>query len=313
MKVFFILFLLFSSSFLFSEKNQESPRSHKFTLWEGSTNEKQEDKDQKDKEETKKPEENVSLVKELLRKYLSGLQAEYTSGVATVSSYISKKGKNVKVASGEASQEGWKFSENKPESKNWFFFHIIPNYFQQSISIKDFRKNLPEVEVENKETLETVVTDYESGKEQDPLDPNVFDIQMKSSGIELAVGYSQEVRIADELHYSFELLAGISLGEYRTTKIKLGAGTLTDNSFAYLQNWHAGFTFNYFMFDDYVALRLSYYYQSYLNFAFPKKMEFRNPTVSYNEEIRAYERERVYVDSFDLSHSTFRVSIFYIF
>jgi hypothetical protein len=249
----------------------------------------------------------------LFKEYIGGLQAEYTRGEAEVASFIKKGDSQKKVASGKAVQEGWKIGLNKPQKKTDFFFRLNPAFFQQRIDIKDFRKELPRAEVEGKEYLETVVTNFQTRKQVDPITPNVFGIFMQSTGLDLTAGGALNFFDDDLLALSSELIGAVTISEYRKTRITLGRKKVPDTSTAFFESWQWGFTVNAFFKKINSSLRFSVYQQFYRDVDFPKTLEFRNPEVTFNEKKNTYERKRVFVKGFNLSHITYRLTFFYIF
>jgi len=249
----------------------------------------------------------------LFKNYIGGIQAEYTRGEAKVASFIRSGNSEKKVASGRAVQEGWKIALNKPEPETSIFFRLNPTYFQQKIDIKDFRKELPQVKDKDKTYLETVVTDFKSGEKVDPIDPNVFGIFMQSSGLDFAIGGALNIFDDSLLAISSELVGAPTLIEYRVTEITLGDRKLKDNSIAFFESLRWGVTLNIIFKKINTSLRMAFCQQFYQDVDFPKTLEFRNPEVSYNEKINAFERKRVFVKGFNLSHMTFRATLFYIF
>lgn len=254
--------------------------------------------------------EPKSLWWSLAREYLGGLQVEQTWGRARVASFIRDGGSTRKVAAGRADQDGFRVGLFRGQQSTDWFLRFNPAYFEQKISIKDFRRDIPRTEVTGRDNLETVVTDFESGARVDPRDPNVFSIGLKSSGVDLAGGAALGTPLFPEF-ISLEVVGGLTLGERRHSTIDLGSDILRDQTWAFLNSYRVGGALN--LFAGPFCVQISYVYQAYRDVRFPRDVEFRDSRVVYNEKIEAFERPRVYVEGYNLSHQTLRLSAFWQF
>jgi hypothetical protein len=87
-------------------------------------------------------------------------------------------------------------------------------------------------EIAGKENLETVVTEFDSGKKVDPFDPNKFDISLKSSGLDILLGGT--LKFEDTWDYYgpkifINIIFGITPIEYRLSQVDLGKSRVKDN------------------------------------------------------------------------------------
>lgn len=245
-----------------------------------------------------------------------GVMITYFGGRADVSSSVTDDSGNKQViANGNEQHQGYQISFNNPTKQSTFYYAFIPHIVQHNITISDFRENLPTVAVQGKATVPYVVTDFYSGQEVDPLDPNRYTIKLDAGGIDLTGGSSWTVACPQDFRCLLDLgvAAGITLAEYQHIDLHLGRDRVEENRFRALHAYHGSIN-GYLIFPDWnnLFVEFGYMMMRYPQIDIPKKVEFKN-TAKYNEDKNIFERERVFVDRVELDIATFSFSIGVLF
>jgi hypothetical protein len=186
---------------------------------------------------------------------------------------------------------------------------------QHNVTIADFREAIPTVAVEGKQTLPFVVTDFYTGQEVDPLDPNRYTIRLDAGGVDLIGGSSYTFRghFGSRFLLNVGAAVGVTLAEFQHIDLQLGRDRVEENRWRGLHAYQGSLN-GYLLFPDTgnFFMEFGYFYMHYPEVDLPKKVEFKN-TTRYNETKQIFERERVFVESVELNIHTFSLSLGVLF
>ena len=247
---------------------------------------------------------------------MMGIMITAYSGLANVSSSIKDEtGNRHVIASGKQEHHGYQIAFHNPTGQKTLYYTFVPRIMEHTITIADFRETIPTVSVEGKQTLPYIVTDFNTGEEVDPLDPNRYTIRLDSGGVDLMGGssFSFYGDWGERFILNLGISAGITLAEYQRVDLELGRDRVKEERFRIFNAYQGGIN-GYLIFPDMdnVFAAFGYTYMHYPSIGLPKKVEFKN-TMRYNEDKQIFERERVFVDDVELEISTFSLSIGVLF
>lgn len=245
-----------------------------------------------------------------------GIMVTAYGGLANVSSSIKDDAGNKRIiASGEQQHRGYQIAFRNPTAQKTLYYAFIPRIMQHTITIADFRETIPTVSVAGKQTIPFVVTDFNTGLEVDPLDPNRYTIRLDSGGVDLIGGssFSFYDDWGERFILNLGVSGGITLTEYQRIDLELGRDRAKEERFRFF-NAYQGAINGYLVFPDMdnVFVEFGYTYMHYPSVGLPNKVEFKN-TMRYNEQKQIFERERVFVDDVELEISTFSLSMGVLF
>lgn len=247
---------------------------------------------------------------------LGGAEVSYLQGHATVHSYIERgDGSREEIANGSKEYKGYEIKANRPSINKGFYHGFSPRYLFQSITIADFRKEIPLSETPGGEDIPVVVTDFDTGYPVDPEDPNRYEIRLSSWGIiwegQVKGVSSCKLFSLSSICYS-ETLIGINLLENMTMEVELGKDSAKESKWINLSAFTIGFLGGVHVSDISSYFELGFHYLEYPSLKLPKKVEFRDK-VRYNSDKQVFERERVFLDEVSLDILTLKLSYTYEF
>ena len=250
--------------------------------------------------------------------FLLGKQVvlEFVAGGGHVSTGIIEQGRRVEVASGQSTQQGFRIASEpsakfEEHDKYGWSTGFSPFAFIQSLDLNDIDKKIPSSPRENTDIIPAVVID-EAGSMVDPNDPNQANFSLDTWGLDyLLVGAFKL-----EQDTFLNVMTGIAIAEYRTSQAIYGKTQGEANAIQFFKSARMGFQYQRMILKEKhfdLIFRTSFESQYYWNVPLSNRIEFKHPTVTYNDRKQVFERKRVFVDDYEMTQYTLRLALMMIF
>ncbi|MFO0723465.1 MAG: hypothetical protein U1E65_06780 [Myxococcota bacterium] len=215
------------------------------------------------------------------------------------------------VGSGGARSTGYRIEAYRPPDRTGWFFPPTIGLLWQDISIASFREDSRVVQRAGRQDIPAIASDPATGAPLDINEPISYALKMRSAYLGQGIGINLVFGTPD-VQLFFSGVLSINLAELRYLDIQIWkshvdgfkaevfhSGSLSGQMGLAIQPWH-------------IALRLAGSYARYLEFSFPKEVEF--PAASrYNPDKDVYERQRAFVTSASLEAYDVSFSAVYLF
>lgn len=254
---------------------------------------------------------------------LGGVEFSGFAGVANVSSSTRlASGEERQVASGEATETGYRVSLYSAPKITGFFAYPTIGYLRQKIDNVDTRSMLSSLNDYDADQgdIPAVVTDPGTGLSADAGSANSYHLDMQSGYGGFRVGYDLVGGTA-----AFELFAslnvGVNLVEYRQIRSVLAscaadqprASCETEhNGWDFLKSGAVGTTIGMRFPKLHGALRFIYDYEIYREFTYARPLQVRGPPV-YDPVTGLYQNEMVSMRGAKLQCSSFQLAFAGVF
>ncbi len=249
---------------------------------------------------TEKPPPSFEGPTGLVLTNLGGVEGSYIYGFARVGSRVRDEGgRRVEVAAGKASQRGYRVALYSAPTHTGFFAYPTVGYLSQSIDIADFRRYLPEAQVEGGTEIDAVCSDPTDGSPIDCAAPNVYRLKMESTYGGLRAGAN--LVVGNRYVEAFgSLSGGVNLVEYRTIMARVATYRSSGSRTEFLQSGAVGATLGLRFPQLHSAIRFIADYEVYRSFRYEEPLEFKGPVV-FNQDKQVFERPRTFVHAAGLS------------
>lgn len=242
---------------------------------------------------------------------LGGLEASTIIGLAKVSSRATNEfGVTSEIASGRATQSGYKIANYAAPRTTGFFLLPSLGYLDQKIAIEDFRADLPVIDAPGQE-IGAVCSDPTTGAPLDCTAPNVYELRLRSGFAGARVGTN--LVIGDSTTEFFATAnAAANLVELREVTAKVATYQAKGTDWALGRSFSAGTAFGLRWPKAHLALHLTGEVQLYRDFTYAEPLEFKG-FVAFNPDKNVYERPRTWVEGADLLTYSFSFALAGVF
>lgn len=243
----------------------------------------------------------INDLQPFIEDYRFQLSLELGVGQAKVNSKVSDaQNLSYVVANGESQYSSIKLSmDNRPISHGWKH-GFRPQFFHQEISISDFRSAIPLVNAENSRDIPFVVTEFETGQEVDPLDPNIYDIEYNSIGLSLYGGTDFPTLIFKRHNIDISFDAAISLMDANRIDIVYGNSSKSLSDLVLLNSISFDFGAKLYLPKSTSVISLGIGGEYYPEIKAPQELEFRDSKVVFNEDKNIFERKRLFLNHIEM-------------
>ncbi len=254
-----------------------------------------------------------------------GIKGGSLEGEANISSKIN----NREIANGTANYQSFhveyddRIVPKKPDNTGLeiiSYSYIVPRYFRQKIKISDFRKSVNQPQNSNGKIISTKITNLDGSESFDPSDPNKYEIDMNNSSLqtELRVRYPINYKsliffaeIGGSLSFLDEQVINVTLGdEFKETENTVWFFERLDDITKLNTQRYAVIG----LYDPSIGnIEFGMQYITYPKVELDDTLEFRDSAISYDSQNNVFERERIFVDTFSLDITSFRLSYSFVF
>lgn len=243
---------------------------------------------------------------------LGGVRATVIQGIAEVSSSVTEEsGEKTVVASGDATNTGYRISLYSVPKSTGFFIYPTFDWMEQRIDIADFQEAVPIVDVAGEDEIAGVFTDPGTQQSIDITDPNSYQLNLRSTALGQRMGLDFVLAVPRvEFFTTFE--GGVGILERRRADVRLGALRQVGSQWIWLGSYvaagRAGFTIPRWHF----SVSGTGEYRLYPEFAYPNPVEFRGQS-RFKPEKNIYEQPRSFVGAAKLETLDLTLSLSYVF
>ena len=251
------------------------------------------------------------------------VRIEIHSGSTDVTSSITREtGARDVIANGEAAYSGFSIVFEKPHLQNGWQWSLFPKAYSKQVEISDFREEIPLVDVPNTDNIPFVVSDLNAESTVDPLDPNTYNITIRSIGLSGRVAYNfNKARVLNGRFLSkilpvtfvvVSISAGIDLAGFKQSEVLLGSDSSKEDSFVFANSYMLGLAAIY-QFPKYNSvITLEYRRSQDREYRLAGEMEFRDD-IAFDAENNIFYRERVFLNEIEMVDHYVQISYTHLF
>ena len=255
-----------------------------------------------------------------------GIKGGVLQGDANISSKVS----NREIANGTASYQSFNIEYDdriilKDPNYNTginikIFSPIIPRRFDQKIEISDFRKSINQPDNSNGKIIPVKITNLDGSETFDPSDPNKYEIEMTNSSLQTELRFRYPITLYSSLLF-FEIGGSVSFLDEQEINVTLGnKSKKTKQDVWFFERIEDVTKLNRqiygaigFYEPSFGNIELGFQQIVYPKIELAETLEFRDSAESYDSQNNVFERERIFVDTFSLDITSFRLSYSFIF
>ncbi len=262
-------------------------------------------------------EPNPGFLKNYLH-YLSGVELSRFYARANVTSYAKDMyGKNITIASGNEEGNGYRVYLAQPAKASGFFIYPLIGFVSEDISIQDFRSEIPEVDVgKSSENIPAIVFDPQTGMAVDPMDPNVYQLRLKTFSLGQKAGYDYVSRDRWSIAFASGYF-GVNLIEDRFCEFTLGSQTESGWQWVFVKSFMFGASYGLVFPKIHFGFRLSFDIEKYPKFQYPTPLDFKGEVLFVGDENNPdsfhAQRNLTWVEAVDLQTYNGQLSLYFFF
>jgi hypothetical protein len=251
---------------------------------------------------------------------LGGVEVAGFKGLARVSSKaFLESGAEAEVASGTATQTGYRIGlYSAPDVTSWFIYPAL-GYVSQKIDNVDTRSQLFQLNQmmpPDPRDIGAIATDPTTGGDIDAGVENVYHLDMQSGYAGVRVGASL-VAGSEWLEVFGSFSLGVNLVEYRSIRSVLdncdpaappSACRTKHRGWDFVQSGAIGATLGVRLPEAHTALRFIFDYEYYRQFEYERPLDVRGPAV-YDPVNRLFQHEMLSMEGASLSSASFQLAL----
>ncbi len=243
-----------------------------------------------------------------------GVEAQRFRGLATIDSgVVDDFGNRQVIASGDAEQLGYRIALYTPPSHTGFSIYPVAGYFDQRITIEDFREEINAQENLDPDAFEIGATcrDLNANVPVSCDIPNAYTLDIQSVYLGARGGYDF-VFGTSGVRNALSINAGVNAVEYRNIDVSIGEFRAQDGRWSAFRSFAVGMQGVIFFPSIHLGVRGVIDFERYLRFTYPRGLRFKGPS-RFDPDIGRDVRPRLTVEDGLLSSTTFQISTFTAF